>query len=156
MSPQVVSYTMSQPSNYDLKALKNLFLLHRERSVTKAAKVAGITQPSMSRILNKLRQQYNDRLFVRQKVVTTPDLVAAFSLLMKADYLMIVPAGLANYLCPSCIHYTLPIISHFDNAHAVAYCLYWGAIKDQDPLHQYIREIIKTSFLSQWPSIAAI
>lgn len=314
---------MSQPSNYDLNALKNLFLLYRERSVTKAAKVAGITQPSMSRALNKLRQQYHDRLFVRQKdalvptlkteqlmaalaplfekidsaianieplqpeyavgqfcfaapdfvskfamanlpsgiltitpkiefsyqywshdvlarvqsgavdlafgyagecpnhvksetisddryvlvcrpehplvdfihvegvqqhevlkypyiavtdsgfsdaffdralaakglrrqkVVTTPDLVAAFSLLMKADYLMVVPSGLARYLCPECVQYSLPAVVHSDNADGFAYCLYWGAIKDQDPLHQYIRNIIKTSFLSYWPSAPA-
>lgn len=297
--------------NHDLNSLQNLFLLYRERSVTKAAKVAGITQPSMSKALNKLRVQYEDRLFIRQKdeliptlkteqlmatlaplfekidramgeieplrperatgtfcfsapdfiskfamknlpsgiltttpkvefhyrywmedtlslvqsgevdlafgydvdypnhvksdviandnfvlvarpehpiqtrvleeelltfpyisiresgfsdeffdrflssknlarqkVVTSPDIVAAFSLLMKSDYLMVVPSGLARYLSPDCIHYPLPIEDT-----QLQYCLYWGAVKDQDPLHQFIRSIIRSSFLDHWPSL---
>lgn len=300
---------MGQSRNHDLNALKSLFLLYRERSVTKAAKVAGVTQPSMSRTLNKLRSEYGDRLFVRQKdelvptpkadllmsglaplfeqieatmdavepvqpdratgrfcfsapdfvskfamanlpsgiltitpkiefsyrywseelgdllkagdvdlafgyfpecpnhvkslsinddqfvllhrpnhpieddisidsilqyphislkdsgfsddffdrglaakglarqrVVTTPDISAAFSLLIKSDYLMVAPAGLARYLCPEAIQHELPV----ENA-ALEYCLYWGAIKDQDKLHRYIREVIQAAFLAQWP-----
>jgi len=59
---------------YDLNALKTLFLLYETGSVSKAAEVAGITQPSMSRALQKLRDTYDDRLFVRHKdrLVATP------------------------------------------------------------------------------------
>jgi len=304
-------FAMSHALNHDLNALKSLFLLYRERSVTKAARVAGVTQPSMSRTLNKLRSEYGDRLFVRQKdelvptpkaellvsslaplfeqiesamdavepvqpaqatgkfafcapdfislfamanlpsgiltitpkiefsyrywgedledqlkagdvdlafgyfpecpnhvkslainddefvfvrrpdhplqgeisladtlnyphiavknsgfaddffdralaakglqrqrVVTTPDIEAAFSLLLKSDYLMVIPAGLARYLCPQALQTELPI----DGQQTLQYSLYWGAIKDQDKLHQYIREVIKAAFLAHWPN----
>lgn len=294
---------------HDLNALKSLFVLYRERSVTKAAQVMGVTQPSMSRVLNKLRNEYDDRLFVREKdslvptpkadllvtklaplfeqidlamdsavpmqpqsvtgkfcfsapdfiskfsmenlpsgilsttpkiefsyrywsidlidqlkagdvdlafgyfpecpnhikkytisedefvlvhrpdhglassvtienlleyphisirdsgfsdeffdkalmakgvrrqnVVTTPDIAAAFSLLMKSDCLMVAPAGLARYLCPQAIQHKLPT-----GDKGFEYSLYWGAIKDQDKLHQYIRNIITATFKEHWP-----
>ena len=298
--------------SHDLNALKNLFILYRERSVTKAAQVMGVTQPSMSRVLNKLRHEYDDRLFVREKdclvptpkadflvsklaplfeqidlamdsalpmqpevatgkfcfsapdfiskfsmenlpsgilsitpkiefsyrywavdlvdhlkagevdlafgyflecpnhikhyviskdefvlvhrpehpivskgfiveslldyphisirdsgfsddffdkalmargvrrqnVVTTPDLSAAFSLLMRSDCLMVAPAKLAAYLCPESI--TQPLLT---GTHSLEYSLYWGAIKDQDKLHRYIRQIIIATFKKQWPSL---
>jgi DNA-binding transcriptional LysR family regulator len=297
--------------SHDLNALKNLFVLYRERSVTKAAHIMGVTQPSMSRVLNKLRNEYDDRLFVREKdtlvptpkadllvaklaplfeqidqamdgtlpmqpevatgtfcfsapdfiskfamanlpsgiltitpkiefsyrywspdnieqiksgdvdlafgylpdnpnhikkyclsedefvllhrpghplknpdcmddvlnyphisihdsgfsdvffdralmskglhrkrVVTTPDIAAALSLLMRSDYLMVAPAGLARYLCPDAIQNNLTT-----RRKRVEYCLYWGAIKDQDKLHQYIRNIIQSSFQNQWSEI---
>ena len=72
---------MSSTTQHDLNALKSLFLLYRERSVTKAATAAGVTQPSMSRTLNKLREEYNDRLFIRQKeaLVPTPKAEALIS-----------------------------------------------------------------------------
>jgi len=52
---------------YDLNSLVNLRHLYRERSVTKAAAAAGISQPSMSRALSRLREEYNDRLFIHQQ-----------------------------------------------------------------------------------------
>jgi len=298
--------------SHDLNALKNLFVLYRERSVTKAAHIMGVTQPSMSRVLNKLRNEYDDRLFVREKdtlvptpkadllvtklaplfeqidqamdatlpmqpdvatgtfsfcapdfiskfamanlpsgiltitpkiefsyrywssdiieqlkagdvdlafgyfhecpnhikqyvisddefvllhrpehplankdiaiesllhwphiairdsgfsdaffdkallarglrrqnVVTTPDISAAFSLLMSSDCLMVAPAKLAAYLCPEAVAKPLPT-----DKKTLEYSLYWGAIKDQDKLHQYIRQIIITTFQKQWPSL---
>jgi len=298
--------------SHDLNALKNLFVLYRERSVTKAAHIMGVTQPSMSRVLNKLRNEYDDRLFVREKdtlvptpkadllvaklaplfeqidqamdatlpmqpevatgtfcfsapdfiskfamahlpsgiltitpkiefsyrywspdnieqmksgdvdlafgyfsecpnhikhyvisedefvlvhrpehpiaskgvtiesllgyphvsirdsgfsdeffdkalmargvrrqnVVTTPDISAAFSLLMSSDCLMVAPAKLAAYLCPESIVQPLPTGNK-----TLEYSLYWGAIKDQDKLHQYIRQIIIATFQKQWPSL---
>ena len=298
--------------SHDLNALKNLFVLYRERSVTKAAHIMGVTQPSMSRVLNKLRNEYDDRLFVREKdtlvptpkadllvaklaplfekidqvmdatlpmqpevatgtfcfsapdfiskfamanlpsgiltitpkiefsyrywspdnieqmksggvdlafgyfsecpnhikhyviskdefvllhrpehpiankgitieslqdyphvsirdsgfsdeffdkslmargvrrqnVVTTPDISAAFSLLMSSDCLMVAPAKLATYLCPESIAQPLPT-----DKKTLEYSLYWGAIKDQDKLHQYIRQIIIATFQKQWPSL---
>lgn len=294
----------------DLNALQSLFLLYRERSVTRAATIAGVTQPSMSRTLQKLRDQYQDRLFVRQKdeliptpkaellvsklaplfdeiartldvvepvqpeqargqfsfcapefiskfgmsnlptgilttapnmefsygywsedivsrlkngdvdlafgylescpnhvkqsclsedslwfygrqrhplagecnvseeslsdyphiviknsglddhaydrqlaargisrkrVVVTPDIEAAFSLLKRTDYLLIAPAEIAHYLAPDACKLTT---DWFD--YHISYNLYWGAVKDQDSLHKYIREIIIATFGQYW------
>lgn len=301
---------MSDSLKHDLNALKSLFLLYRERSVTKAAVIAGVTQPSMSRTLNKLREVYNDRLFVRQKdeliatpkaellmtrlsplfeqisvvidaaeplepdtatgkfhfcapefiskyamanvpsgildatpniefyysywdqdvtedlksgdidlafgylpecpnhvkkitlatdqlvmlsrpghplfatdksselanllsyphialkhsgveddavdrslaakgmgrhcIVHTPDLVAAFSLLVSSDYLMLAPKKLANHLCSDAHHSPWPL-----EPIEIEYSLYWGAIKDQDNLHKFIRNHIGKTFEAQ-------
>ncbi|CAA0102945.1 PCP degradation transcriptional activation protein [BD1-7 clade bacterium] len=300
------------PSQQDLNALKNFFLLYRHRSVTRAAHAAGITQPSMSRALNKLREAYSDRLFVRQKdqlvptakaehmmlqlaplfdqindvmdtlerfspdeatgdfhfsapefiskfamenmptgllnaapklaffyhywaadcatqlqqghmdlafgflrecpnhvkqhviaddqlavvcspdsshcandvlmspeyltkcphvvlrqsgvmddqvdrdlaavglhrhkAVLTPDIEAAFKLCMKSDYLMIAPAKLAQYFAPTAVLKRYPL----GNAN-ITYSLYWGAVKDQNPLHQFIRQSIIDAFAKHWP-----
>lgn len=294
----------------DLNALQSLFLLYRERSVTRAATVAGVTQPSMSRTLQKLRDQYQDRLFVRQKdeliptpktellvsrlaplfdeiartldvvepvqpeqargsfafcapefiskfgmsnlptgilttapnmefsysywcediarqlksgdvdlafgymescpnhvkqsqlstdslcfyaakghpladaenvdeaallefphiviknsglddhaydrhlaargisrkrVVITPDIDAAFSLLSRTDYLLIAPREIAHYLAPAAEQLQTDWFNY-----QISYNLYWGAVKDQDTLHKYIREIIITTFNLYW------
>lgn len=302
----------------DLNALQSLFLLYRERSVTRAATIAGVTQPSMSRTLQKLRDQYQDRLFVRQKdeliptpktellvsklaplfeeihqtldaveplepqqargrfafcapdfvskfgmshlptgilttapnmefsysywsddvaaklksgdldlafgylpecpnhvkesvlsedqlyfycrrghplesdsqgvsesqllefphivikgsgldddcaydrqlaarglqrsrIVTTPDIDAAFSLLQRSDYIVLAPAQLAGYLANDVVQLNT---SWFNSP--LNYKLYWGAIKDQDKLHGYIREIITQTFRQRWFSQPAL
>lgn len=297
----------------DLNALQSLFLLYRERSVTRAAAIAGVTQPSMSRTLQKLRDQYQDRLFVRQKdeliatpkaellvtrlaplfdqinqtldsvepiqpeqaqghfsfcapefiskfgmsnlptgilttapnmefsygywsenvtrqlkngdvdlafgylescpnhvkqfslsqdslhfycrndhplsqlktvdeeqllqcphivikhsglddhsydrqlaargiqrkrMVITPDIEAAFALLKRTDYLLIAPAEIAHYLAADAHQLSTP---WFD--YKITYNLYWGAVKDQDNLHKYIREIIISTFNQYWKTI---
>lgn len=49
----------------DLNLLVYLDLLLRERSVTQAAARAAITQSAMSRALNRLREQLNDKLLVQ-------------------------------------------------------------------------------------------
>jgi DNA-binding transcriptional LysR family regulator len=56
----------------------NLFLvfdvIYRERNLTKAAETLHITQPAVSNALSRLRNTYNDKLFVRQSgnMVPTP------------------------------------------------------------------------------------
>lgn len=56
----------------------NLFIvfdvIYRERNLTKAAESLHITQPAVSNSLNRLRQAFNDRLFIRQSgnMVPTP------------------------------------------------------------------------------------
>lgn len=312
MTSDNISHSNINSGQLDLNGLKNLFLLYRERSVTGAAKVAGVTQPSMSRTLQKLREEYNDRLFIRQKdqlvptakaeflmtqlaplfeqifqvveaaeplkpdlatgnfhfcapdfvskfamdnlptgilqvaprlefyysywsdsvseqlksgeldlafgyipecpnhvkcmpiaeddlvlvyrpemqgqsfetveqllskphialshsgvmddevdrmlaakglqrhrVVITPDVEAAFKLLMKADYLMVVPRKMAEYFVPQAIVHTLPVADL-----KVSYGIYWGAVKDQDNLHKFIREIIIKAFQQYWSAFA--
>ena len=56
----------------------NLFIvfdvIYRERNLTKAAESLHITQPAVSNSLNRLRQAFNDRLFIRQSgnMIPTP------------------------------------------------------------------------------------
>lgn len=49
----------------DLNLLKNLDVLLREQSVTRAAEQMGITQPAMSNSLKRLRDLFNDPLLIR-------------------------------------------------------------------------------------------
>jgi len=81
----------------------------------------------------------------RNRIVTTPDLAAAFSLLKRTDYILLAPGKVANYLSPTAVR--LPSSWFSQN---VEYSLYWGAVKDQDNLHKYIREIIIATFNRFW------
>jgi len=58
----------------DLNLLVSLQALLEERSVTRAAQRLYITQPAMSRVLQRLRQQLDDPLFTRSgnELVPTP------------------------------------------------------------------------------------
>ena len=61
-------------SRLDLNLLVSLQALLEERSVTKAAQRLFITQPAMSRVLQRLRVQLGDPLFTRagNELVPTP------------------------------------------------------------------------------------
>lgn len=52
-------------SDVSLRHLKALSLLLEVRSLTKAAEILGVNQPTMSKILAKLRTHFGDPLFVR-------------------------------------------------------------------------------------------
>lgn len=58
----------------------NLFVvfdaIYRERSVTKVAQRLNLTQPAVSNALSRLRQTFDDPLFVRTPAGMTPTLVA--------------------------------------------------------------------------------
>jgi DNA-binding transcriptional LysR family regulator len=58
----------------NLNLLPIAFALYDERSVSRAAKVLGMSQPAVSMALRKLRGQFNDPLFIRapQGVAPTP------------------------------------------------------------------------------------
>jgi DNA-binding transcriptional LysR family regulator len=49
----------------DLNGLRALDVLLRERHVSRAARILGISQPAMSRALGRLRRQFDDELLVR-------------------------------------------------------------------------------------------
>jgi DNA-binding transcriptional LysR family regulator len=49
----------------DLEILRLFDALHRERHVTRAARVSGLSQPAMSRALGRMRLAFDDELFVR-------------------------------------------------------------------------------------------
>lgn len=60
----------------DLNLLKTLDALLDERSVTGAAKRLSLTQPAVSGMLNRLRECFNDPLFIRNQRGITPTLRA--------------------------------------------------------------------------------
>ena len=49
----------------DIELLRCFTHLHRERHLTRAARGAGLSQPAMSRALGRLRELFDDDLFVR-------------------------------------------------------------------------------------------
>src|SRR5580765_3894625 len=52
-------------SAIDIELLRLFDALHRERHVTRAARVSGLSQPAMSRALLRMRAAFEDELFVR-------------------------------------------------------------------------------------------
>lgn len=65
---------MKDIKGLDLNLLKALDALLDERNVTRAATKLGVTQPAMSGMLTRLREAFNDPLFVRAQrgMVPTP------------------------------------------------------------------------------------
>ncbi|WP_443090375.1 LysR family transcriptional regulator [Basfia succiniciproducens] len=55
---------MRELRNLDLNLLKAFDVLMDEKSVSKAAQRLSVTQPAMSGILQRLRDSFNDPLFV--------------------------------------------------------------------------------------------
>src|SRR2546430_10897879 len=64
------------PSGYagqlDLHHLQVFEVLLRERSLTRAARVLGVTQPALSKTLARLRRYFDDPLFVRVSLRMEP------------------------------------------------------------------------------------
>ena len=52
-------------STFDLNLFVVLNAIYTEGSLTKAAEVVGITQPAVSNALARLREKFDDELFVR-------------------------------------------------------------------------------------------
>ena len=52
-------------SSFDLNLFVIMNSIYTEGSLTKAAEVVGITQPAVSNALSRLREKFNDDLFVR-------------------------------------------------------------------------------------------
>ena len=57
----------SQLSRVDLNLLVALHVLLEEKSVSRAAERLHVTQPAMSKTLNRLRETFDDPLFARSK-----------------------------------------------------------------------------------------
>lgn len=63
-------------ANIDLNLIKTFVTLYEAKSVTLAADKLFVTQPSVSYALSKLREIFNDRLFVRAKEGMEPTVYA--------------------------------------------------------------------------------
>ena len=50
--------------NFDLNLFRTFHLIFKHRSISKAASELGVSQPTVSKTLNKLRHLFNDPLFV--------------------------------------------------------------------------------------------
>ena len=61
-------------SDFDLNLLKVFVAVLEEGNITKAAEKVGLSQPAMSHALKRLRENFNDQLFVRESrgVTATP------------------------------------------------------------------------------------
>lgn len=61
-------------SRIDLNLFTVFVAIYTEGSVTRASQQLNLTQPAISHALNRLRQLFNDPLFVRQgqTMVSTP------------------------------------------------------------------------------------
>jgi DNA-binding transcriptional LysR family regulator len=68
---------MGDVRSLDLNLLKALDALLDERSVTRAAARLGLTQPAVSGMLTRLRESFDDPLFVRTQRGVVPTLRAA-------------------------------------------------------------------------------
>src|SRR5690242_1430355 len=68
----MVSITSGYPAPLDLHHLQVFDLLLRERSLTRAARVLGVTQPALSKTLALLRRYFQDPLFVRVSLRMEP------------------------------------------------------------------------------------
>ena len=59
-------------STFDLNLFVVLNAIYTEGSLTKAAEVVGITQPAVSNALARLREKFDDELFIRTGSGMTP------------------------------------------------------------------------------------
>ena len=68
------SITAMNFASFDLNLLRAYDALMRERSVTRAGEIIGLSQPAVSNALNRLRHALKDELFVRRgnDMVPTP------------------------------------------------------------------------------------
>ncbi len=63
---------MREVNQLDVELLRLFDALHRERHVTRAARVSGLSQPAMSRALGRMRAAWSDELFVRTPAGMVP------------------------------------------------------------------------------------
>lgn len=84
--------------NFDLNLLRVFAALEKERNVSRAAALLGLTQPSVSNALQRLRQQCSDPLFVRggRSMEPTPLAIAMTEPIHQALKLMEASLSLAT------------------------------------------------------------
>ena len=64
--------TEANDADLRLRDFKVLNVVLRERSLTRAAEALDTTQPSISKVLARLRTHFGDPLFVRTRAVGRP------------------------------------------------------------------------------------
>lgn len=117
----------------DFNLLKAMDILLEERSVTRAAERLFITQPAMSSILARLRESFDDPLFVRSQrgIVPTPralELVSPIKQILGQIDLLLQPLEFN----PATVNFTVRIAAT-DYAHQVILVPFIAALKKQAP-----------------------
>ena len=117
----------------DFNLLKAMDILLEERSVTRAAERLFITQPAMSSILARLRESFDDPLFVRSQrgIVPTPralELISPIKQILGQIDLLLQPLEFD----PTTVHFTVRIAAT-DYAHQVILVPFLAALKKQAP-----------------------
>ncbi len=100
----------------DLNLLKTFDVVMKTRSVNEAAETLGITAPAISHALNRLREQYQDPLFIRQGRGITP---TNFAIELHAEIqeplsLLLNGAKSRQQFNPDTSHRTFRLSSHKD------------------------------------------
>lgn len=100
----------------DLNLLKTFDVVMKTRSVNEAAETLGITAPAVSHALNRLREQYQDPLFIRQGRGITP---TNFAIELHAEIqeplsLLLNGAKSRQQFNPDTSHRTFRLSSHKD------------------------------------------
>lgn len=67
---------MKEPQPFDLNLVRAFVAIYETRSVTLAAERLGLTQPTVSHALARLRELYGDRLFARRAQGLVPSAIA--------------------------------------------------------------------------------
>ena len=83
-------------SNFDLNLFVILNAIYTEGSLTKAAHVVGITQPAVSNALSRLREKFNDELFIRTGSGMIPG-ISSFPWVILLSPFIISKKNSANY-----------------------------------------------------------
>lgn len=120
----------------DFNLLKAMDILLEERSVTRAAERLFITQPAMSSILSRLRESFDDPLFVRSQrgIVPTPralELVSPIKQILEEIDLLLQPLEFD----PATVNFTVRIAAT-DYAHQVILVPFLAVLKRQAPYVQ--------------------
>ncbi|WP_151708976.1 LysR family transcriptional regulator [Acinetobacter brisouii] len=123
--------------------LKAMDILLEERSVTRAAERLFITQPAMSSILARLRESFDDPLFVRSQrgIVPTPralELICPIKQILGQIDLLLQPLEFN----PATVDFTVRIAAT-DYAHQVILVPFLAALKQQAP-HVQIALLLST------------
>ncbi|HAT1574468.1 TPA: LysR family transcriptional regulator [Raoultella ornithinolytica] len=122
--------------NLDLNLLKAMDALLDERSVTRAATRLSLTQPAVSGMLTRLREAFNDPLFIRAPHVSVSRFLLLPEILAISDMMAVVPSRLAKMAGGMCIAPPPLTIPGFSK------CMAWHERSHRNPAQQWLRELL--------------
>ena len=88
---------MSYLRNFDLNLLRVFDAIYDTGSVSAAARKLAVSQPSISRELNRLRDHFDDQLFVRSGNGVAPTAKASSMLVDVRDVLSLIDKTIDTY-----------------------------------------------------------
>lgn len=129
-------------NEFDLNLLKTLRVLLQEKNTAKAAERLGVSQPAVSRSLAKIRESFDDPLFVRQaRGLKLTDKAETLALQLPKILAMLETTLQGEHFCPSQLSgkFRIAINGYLLDSHGYAIC---DAIMAEAPelaleLHSY-------------------